>query len=132
MLRKKTGTANDRAHRNRERHSRTSFMRVRDWSWVAFWFEGSEARIASKPMSDICSTISRGVICERSKWTVHVSVARETATDVMPGTAPSPDSTVDVQLPQVMPNIRSWTTSERDGGMRVASKPISEISCSEG
>lgn len=42
-----------------------------------------------------------------SKWTVHVSVARDTETLVMPGTAERPASTVFVHAEHVMPYIRS-------------------------
>ena len=44
---------------------------------------------------------------ERSKLIVHVSVVRDTATLMMPGTADSPNSTVFVHDEQVMPYIRS-------------------------
>ena len=64
----------------------------------------------------------------RSNLTVHVSVARETDTFVIPGTAERPASTVLVHDEQVIPYIRSWITSSRLCGIGVASKPMSEIS----
>lgn len=100
-------------------------MRVRDWSCVASCWSES---IASKPIASIRSTISLGPIRVRLKLTVHVSVARETDTDVIPGIAERPASTVLVQDEQVIPYIRSRTRSSRICGIGVASKPMSDIS----
>lgn len=60
---------------------------------------------------------------------MHVSVARETATLLTPGAAERPDSTVEVHDEHVMPYILRVTVSARIGGIRVASKPMSDISC---
>ncbi len=84
--------------------------------------------MASKPMSEMCSTISRGDIRVRSKVTTHRDVVSETDTERIPGIALRPDSTVEVQEEQVMPYIRSVTASSRAAGMRVASNPMSDIS----
>lgn len=100
MPMKNTGTANVRLQRSRRRHSMTSLARVRLCTCVASsWSE----IIASKPISSIRSTISRGPIRERSNLILQVSVASETATDVIPGTDARPVSTVEVQEEQVMP-----------------------------
>ena len=55
-------------------------------------------------------------------------MASETDTELIPGAERRPDSTVLVQAEQVIPYIRRITLSVRIGGMRVASKPTSEIS----
>src|SRR6266852_5197583 len=84
--------------------------------------------MASNPSSSTRSTISRGPTSPWSKEILAVSVARDTTTVLTPGILPSSDSTVEVQDEQVMPYIRRVISSERVGGMSVASKPISEIS----
>lgn len=97
---RKTGTANVRAHRKRDRHSATSFVRVRDSICVEL---EADDRTASKPKSEICSTSSREVIRVLSMRTTHCDVANATDTAKTPGTFSSPLSMLEVQLEQVMP-----------------------------
>lgn len=100
MPTKATGRAKAKLARNLSRHSCISFVRVRERNCVAFSWSDN---IASKPMSSIRSTISRGPISARSNSIFAVSVARETETLLMPGTEPSCDSTVFVQEEHVIP-----------------------------
>lgn len=59
--------------------------------------------MASKPSSSMRSTMSLGPTMARSNSTLHVSVERDTRTDVIPGRAESSRSTVEVQDEHVMP-----------------------------
>lgn len=58
MERKKTGTANVKELMKALRHCWISFERARERSCIALL--SSEERVASKPMSEMASTISRG------------------------------------------------------------------------
>jgi hypothetical protein len=62
---------------------------------------------------------------------MHVSVASETATDVIPGTEDRPDSTEHVHEEHVIPYIRRVTISAQTGGIKVALKQMSDISCTK-